>query len=117
MTPLASYSQTDPSSEIIEVIRKGNVDELGTYFNDMVDLNIPGFKELYSKTQAIRIIKDFLSNRPISKVTVNREGNSPDGSKYTMGSMTAGGKKFSLFFLIRKDKGEYRICQLQIQVD
>ncbi|MCX6287516.1 MAG: DUF4783 domain-containing protein [Bacteroidetes bacterium] len=110
-----AFCQADPSSEIIDVLRKGNSSGLGKYFNEMVDLNIPGFKELYSKTQAERIIKDFFSNKPVSSVSVNREGNSPDGSKYTMGSLTAGGKKYNLFFLLRKSNGEYRIYQLHLQ--
>jgi hypothetical protein len=109
------FSQDNPSSDIIDVFKKGNPADLRKYFNEMVDLSIPGFKELYSKIQASRIIKDFFSNKPISNVSVNREGNSPDGSRYTMGNITAGGKKYSLYFLLRKSKGEYRICQLHIQ--
>ncbi|MEI6888029.1 MAG: DUF4783 domain-containing protein [Bacteroidales bacterium] len=114
MISLNSFSQADPSGDVIEKIRKGNPVELGTWLNEMVDLNIPGFKELYSKTQAARIIKDFFSDKPVSMVSVSKEGTASDGSNYTMGSITAGGKKFSLYFLTRKNNGEYRICQLQI---
>ena len=114
MTELV-YSQSDPSSDIIEVFKKGNTGDLGKYFNEMVDLNIPGFKDSYSKTQASRIIKDFFTNRPLSEVSVSKEGKSSDGSKYIMGSLTAGGKKFSFYFLLRKSDGEYRIFQLHIQ--
>ncbi len=110
-----AFCQSDPSSEIIDAIKKGNPVELGNYFNEMVDLNIPGFKELYSKTQASRIIKDFFSNKPVSMVSVSKEGSSADGSKYIMGTFTAGGKKYSLYFLLRKGKGDYQIYQLQIQ--
>jgi len=109
------YSQSDPTAGIIESFRKGNSEELGNYFNDMVDLNIPGFRESYSKTQASRIIRDFFATRNVSSVSVSKQGDSPDGSKYTVGTMTAGGKKYSLYILLRKNKGEYRICQLQIQ--
>ena len=110
-----AFCQADPSSAIIDAFRKGNSSELGKYFNEMVDLNIPGFKDSYSKTQAERIIKDFFSNNPVAEVSVNRDGNYPDGSKYTMGSMTIAGKKYSLFFLLRKSNGEYRIHQLNFQ--
>ena len=111
----SGYFQADPSSEIIDAFRKGNPIDLGKYLNEMVDLNIPGFKDSYSKTQASRIIKDFFSNKPVSSISVSREGNSSDGSKYTMGNLTAGGKKYSLYFLLRKTNGEYRIYQLHIQ--
>ena len=110
-----AYSQADPSSEIIGALRKGNPGDLGKYFNEMVDLDIPGFKKLYSKTQASRIIKDFFSNKPVTNVSVNSEGDSSDGSKYTMGNLTAGGKKYNLYFLLRKSNGEYLIYQLHIQ--
>ena len=108
-------AQVDPSQGIISAIRNGNSAEVGTHFNDMVDLNIPGFKDSYSKTQAERIIRDFFSNNQVSDVSVSREGSSPDGSKYTIGSLNAGGKRYRLFFLLRKNKGEYLIYQLNMQ--
>jgi hypothetical protein len=114
MTELV-YSQADPSPEIIGVLKKGNTGDLGKYFNEMVDLNIPGFKDSYSKAQAARIIKDFFANRPAGEVSVSKKGNSADGSKFIMGIITAGGKKFSFYFLLRKSGGEYRIFQLHIQ--
>jgi len=115
MIPGPILFQADPSSEIIDVLKKGNPADVGKYFNEMVNLSIPGFKDSYSKTQASRIIKEFFSNKPVSNVSVNREGDSSDGSKYTMGIMTAGGKKYSLYFLLRKSNGEYRIYQLHIE--
>jgi len=115
MIPGPAFCQADPSSEITDAFRKGNSAEIGKYFNEMVDLNIQEIKGSYSKTQASRIIKDFLISTPVNNVTVSKEGNYPDGSKYTMGTLSAGGKKFSLYFLLRKNNGEYRIFQLQIQ--
>ncbi len=109
------YSQADPSADIIQIFKKGASGDLGKYFNEMVDLNIPGFKDSYSKTQAARIIKDFFTSRPLGEVLVNKEGNSTDGSKFIMGSLSAGGKKFSFYFMLRKSKEEYRIFQLHIQ--
>ncbi|MCX6284552.1 MAG: DUF4783 domain-containing protein [Bacteroidetes bacterium] len=114
MTGQAS-AQADPSPGIISSIKNGNSAELGKHFNDMIDLNIPGFKDSYSKIQAERIIRDFFNNNPVSDVSANREGSSPDGSKYTIGSLSAGGKHYRLFFLLRKNKGEYLIYQMNIQ--
>ncbi|MCX6281419.1 MAG: DUF4783 domain-containing protein [Bacteroidetes bacterium] len=115
LLPGHAICQTDPSSAITEAIKKGNSAELGKYFNEMVDLSIPGIKDSYSKQQAERIVKDFFSNWPVNSITISKEGSSPDGSKYTMGDLRSGGKKFSLFFLLRKSNGEYRIFQLHIQ--
>lgn len=115
MLPFSSFCQEAPTSEVAEAMRKGDAENLGTYFNDMVDLNIPGFKDSYSKAQGSRIIRDFFSSRTVSSVTVNKEGSSPDGSKFIMGNIIAGGKKFSLYFLMRKSQGDYKIFLFQLQ--
>jgi len=111
----SAFCQADHASEITEAMRNGNADGLGMYFNEMVDLNIPGFKDLYSKTQATRILRDFFGSRPVSELKTGREGTSADGSKYTTGTLTAGGKKYSMYLLQKKVKGEYRIFQLHFQ--
>ena len=113
--PLNSFGQDSPVSKVTETISKGDAENLGSYFNDMVDLNIPGFKDNYSKAQGTRIIKDFFSGRPVTNVTVNKEGNSADGSKFAMGNITAGGKKYNLYFLMRKTNGDFRIYLFQLQ--
>ena len=114
---LTSFIQTSPVTEVTEAIRKGDAESLGKYFNDMVDLNIPGFKDSYSKSQGSRIIRDFFSSRPVSNVVVNKDGTSPDGSKFIMGNITAGGKKYNLYFLMRKNQGEFRIYLFQLQTE
>lgn len=112
-----SGAQTDPTSAVIEAIRKCDAEELGKYFNDMVDLNLPGFRDTYSKTQSTRILKDFFSGKTPVTLTQLKQGDSPDGSRYVMGFLGGAGKKYSFYVTFRKSGGEFRIFGLEIQED
>ena len=109
------FGQEDPSLAIANALRNGNSKEISKYFNDMVDLNIPGFKDNYSKTQAERILQDFFTKNQVKAFSLSRQGTSSDGSKFNIGTLDAGNKKFRVFFLFRKTNGVYLILQFQIQ--
>jgi hypothetical protein len=110
-----AFSQDDPSPAISNAVNSGNSKALSRYFNEMVDLNIPGYKANYSKTQSERIIKNFFSKCPVKSFLISRQGTSPDGSKFSIGMLDAGNKKFRLYYLYRKANKVYLIFQFQIQ--
>ena len=53
------FGQEDPSIAITSALKTGNSKVISRYFNDMVDLTIPGFQDNCSKTQAERILSGF----------------------------------------------------------
>jgi len=110
-----AFGQDDPSASVSKAILKGDAKTLSRYFNEMVDLNIPGFKGNCSKTQSERIIQDFFTKYPVRSFSVSREGSSPDGSKFIMGSLGSGIKKYSLYYLYRITTKGYLVFQFQIQ--
>jgi hypothetical protein len=112
-----AYGTEDPTAAVTRAIRKGNAKEIGRYFNNMVDLSIPGFKDNYSKTQAERILQDFFDKNKVSSFSISRQGNSSDGSRFSIGTLEAGNARFRVFFLYRNTNGAYLIFQFQIQAE
>ena len=100
---------------VTSAIQAGNATEVSKYFNSMVDLTLPGYDDTYSKTQAGQIMKDFFSQNPVKVFKITRQGSSPDGSQYSIGSLDTGKKVFRVYFLIKSVNGQNFVHQLQVQ--
>ena len=101
-SPLIIHAQAEATSKLITAaISSGNQDELVTYFNTMVDLVLPGTGDLYSKTQASRILKDFFIKYPVKSYNMTKTGLSNDGSFFSIGELKAGNKTFRVYYLLK----------------
>jgi len=119
-TLLCTGSETIPGPEetatkVANAIQAGNAQEVAKNFNAMVDLTLPGYDDTYSKIQAGQILKDFFSQNPVKSFKITRQGSSPDGSQYTIGSLEAGKKIFRVYFIIKSVNGLNLVQQLQVQ--
>ncbi len=111
-----SYSAADETiTQVSTAIQAGNATEVTKYFNSMVDLTLPGYDDTYSKTQAGQILKDFFSQNPVKSFKITRQGASPDGSQYAIGSLESGKKVYRVYFIIKAVNGQNLIQQLQVQ--
>jgi hypothetical protein len=105
----------ETANQVTAALQAGNAMELAKNFNAMVDLTLPGYDDSYSKAQAGQILKDFFTQNPVKSFKVTRQGSSPDGSQYTIGSLEAGKKIFRIYFIIKSVSGQFLVQQLQVQ--
>ena len=112
---ITSPGTEETATQVAAAIQAGNATEVTKYFNPMVDLTLPGYDDTYSKTQAGQILKDFFTQNPVKGFKITRQGSSPDGSQYTIGSLEAGKKVFRVYFIIKTVNGQSLIQQLQLQ--
>ena len=116
LTPTPLICQTaEINKQIVTAITAGNAAELAKYFNTMIDLSIPGKEETYSKTQATMILQDFFLKYAVKSYKTNKQGNSNDGSQFSIGRMESGNKAFRVYYLIKKSSDNNLIHQFQIQ--
>lgn len=105
----------ETANQVTAALQAGNATELSKNFNAMVDLTLPGYDDTYSKAQAGQILKDFFAQNPVKSFKVTRQGSSPDGSQYTIGSLETGKKIFRVYFIIKSVNGQNLVQQLQVQ--
>lgn len=105
----------ETAAEVAAALQAGNATDVANHFNAMIDLTLPGYDDSYSKTQAGQILKDFFIQNPVKSFKVTRQGSSPDGSQYTIGSLEAGKKVFRVYFIIKTVGGQNLVQQLQVQ--
>jgi hypothetical protein len=105
----------ETATQIAAALQAGNAADVAKHFNSMVDLTLPGYDDSYSKTQAGQILKDFFTQNPVKSFKITRQGASPDGSQYTIGSMEAGKTIFRVYFILKTVNGQNLLQQLQLQ--
>jgi hypothetical protein len=111
----AKAGPEETATQVAAAIQAGSAAEVAKYFNAMIDLTLPGYDDTYSKTQAGQIMKEFFAQNPVKSFKVTRQGSSPDGSQYSIGSLDTGKKVFRVYFLIKSVNGQNLVQQLQVQ--
>ena len=112
---LAKAGPEETAAQVASAIQAGNATEVSKYFNSMIDLTLPGYDDSYSKTQAGQIMKEFFAQNTVKSFKITRQGSSPDGSQYSIGSLDTGKKVFRVYFLIKSVNGQNLVHQLQVQ--
>lgn len=105
----------ETAAQVAAALQAGNATEVAKNFNAMVDLTLPGYDDTYSKTQAGQILKDFFAQNQVKSFKITKQGSSPDGSQYTIGSLEAGKKVFRVYFIIKSVNSQNLVQQLQVQ--
>lgn len=115
-TSLIAFND-DVTTAIAAAIRAGDSRKLASYFNATIDLTVPGSDGTYSKSQAEMIVRNFFTQYPPASFNINQEGNSNEGSRFSIGTYVSKGKKFRTYFLIKRSGGVSLIHQLQFEED
>ncbi len=107
-----------PAQDIPEAIssafKAGNSKELVKHFNNNVELVILENEDVYSKTQAEMILRDFFNKYPPKNFAILHQGGK-NGSKYAIGDLITSKGNFRVYFLLKKTEDRYLIHQLRIE--
>jgi hypothetical protein len=102
---------------IVSAVKSGNSKALAQYFNNTVEISLPGKDGAFSKVQAEMIIKDFFQKNPPSGYIVEQKGNSSGGAQFIIGTYKSNNKVFKTYILLKPFDGQLLIQQLQFEVD
>jgi hypothetical protein len=104
----------DLLDDIANALRSGDAKSVSRYFGNTIDLTILSQEEVYSKTQAEQVLKDFFQKNPPRSFTLLHKGESKEGAKYAIGTMTsAQGQVFRTYFFIKVKSGQPVIQELR----
>jgi hypothetical protein len=103
---LCSFSISADSDGIINALKKGNADQLSAYFDNIIDIKLPGKDEIkgIGKNQATITIKDFFTQNQISDFDLSSQ-REMSGTMYITGKLKNNGAGYNITLLM-KNKGE-----------
>ena len=104
----------DLPSGIINSLKTGNSKELSKYFNTNIDLTIKEKQDIYSKTQAEIILKEFFSKNVPTNFTVIHQGGK-EGSQYVIGNLATSTGTFRITLALKSQDNTLLIQQLRIE--
>ncbi|MEX0966805.1 MAG: DUF4783 domain-containing protein [Bacteroidia bacterium] len=113
--PFVATAQADILEDITSAIRTGNSREVSRLFNSSVELTILTDENVYSKTQAEMILKDFFSNHQPTSFKIIHTGSSAKGCKYAIGNLVTNNGAFRTYFFIKEINGSLFIQQLRFE--
>ncbi|MCC6726737.1 MAG: DUF4783 domain-containing protein [Saprospiraceae bacterium] len=99
---------------ITKAISSGNADALGPYFDANVEIAVMDKEETYSKTEAVKVVKDFFSkNKPSSFKQVHQGASKGQDSQYCIGNMTAASGTYRVYIYLKVSGGKQVIQELR----
>ena len=96
-------------TEVVRAIKTGNSSEVSKYFDNTVEITLPGKSNSYSKSQAELVLHDFFAINQVKDFEVLHKSEN-SGSQYCIGNLqTTGGIFRTTIFM--KQKGDIQLVQ------
>jgi hypothetical protein len=116
----STVSYANPANvleSIAAAIQAGNARQLAQHFDQNVDITVYNKEEMYSKTQAEMVIKDFFAkNAPVSFKIIHK-GASSQGSEYAIGTLVTAVGTFRTYIYIKQKGTTYLIQEIRFEKD
>jgi hypothetical protein len=106
----------DIPSQVINAFSTGNASLLVQNFNSTIELTLFDKEEIYSKTQAEMILRDFFTKHKPTQFKIIHQGGK-ENSKYAIGNLVCGSESFRITFLLKSEGNNLFIQQLRIEND
>lgn len=117
LIPAFCFANTDPVSSlsaITKAISDGNATALGSYFDKNVEIAVLDNEDVYSKTEAINVVKNFFAkNKPESFSQVHQGTSKGKDSKYCIGNLVSGKGTYRVYVYMKVSGGDFLIQELR----
>ena len=94
--------------------KAGNATELSKFFHSNVELIILEKEDVYSRSQAVQIIRKFFSEHKPETFKIIFEGGK-ENSRYAIGSLQTAETKYRVYMLLKKQEESPLIHHLRIE--
>lgn len=105
----------DISDEIALAIKGGNAAGISRFFAASVDLKVLEKENIYSKSQAELILKDFFSKHIIKNFSIAHKSALKNDSQFAIGTLETPTGKFRVNFVMKTTGGTSTITQFRIE--
>lgn len=99
---------------ITRAISTGDVTTLGKFFDETVEIALPGEEDIYEKAKATELLKNFFSKHTPKGFAQAHQGTSKgNDSVYCIGNLTTSTGTFRVYIYLHADDGNYLIQELR----
>ncbi len=117
LIPLKSITPDDAIASISNLMKTGNSAEIASYFSTNVDLTVLEEEDVYSKSQAEVILRNFFKSHTPKDFSILHQGASKEDSKYVIGNLSTSTGNYRCYFLLKNINGKFTIQELRIEID
>ena len=110
----ADLDQEDIPRDIAIAFKVGTAKELARFFNDNLELAVGEKEDVYSKSQAERIIDNFFVEHPPKNFQFIHQGGK-ETAQYAIGKLVTFKGEFRVYMLLKQKNGKSLIHQLRIE--
>src|SRR6056297_1391705 len=104
----------DIPSDIAIAFKVGTAKELSRFFNENLELEVEGKENVYSKSQAERIMDNFFTKYPPKDFKFVHKGGKKD-AQYAIGKLITFNGNFRVYMLLKTKNDKKLIHQLRIE--
>lgn len=108
-------AQTSNSEAISQAFKTGNAKELSKHFSSNVELKVFNKEDVYSKTQAEIIVKDFFTKNQPKNYHEVHNGSSKAGAQYIIGQLSTSNGTFRVNYFLKKSGELFLIQELRFE--
>jgi hypothetical protein len=99
--------------DIAIAFKVGTAKELSRFFNENLELSVAGKEDIYSRSQAERIMDDFFTNHVPKNFEFIHKGGKEE-AQYAIGKLQTFNGNFRVYMLLKKTNHQLLIHQLRI---
>lgn len=97
-------------------IQKGDADAVAAYFNNNVEVTLPGVDKTFSAKQAVFVLRDFFAKHPPQNFKVMHKGHS-GATFYETGVYMSSKGEFDTNIFLKKIGDKFLITQIRFEAD
>lgn len=102
--------------DLILSLKSGNDKVLSDYFNQNIELVVPGHDDVFSKSQAQQLVAKFFKESSPESFSIIHQGTSGnEGARYAIGTLVTAKGNFRVYFLLKTSNNKAIIHQLRIE--
>ena len=102
--------------DLISSLKSGDDKILAGYFNQNIELVLPGHDDVFSKSQAQQLVAKFFKEYPPSSFSlIHQRPSGSEGAGYAIGTLVTSNGNFRVVFLLKNANGKAMIHQLRIE--
>ena len=109
-----AFNQDDIPNDIAIAFKVGTAKELARFFNENLELAVGDKEDIYSKSQAERIMDNFFVNHPPKSFHFIHKGGK-ETAQYAIGKLVTFNGEYRVYMLLKNTNNRPLIHQLRIE--